>query len=64
MTGVQTCALPIWDLVVFGDMALYTMVKTNTFNGMPLPSIALKTESGEIKLIKGFGYEDFKSRLS
>ena len=52
------------DLVVFGDMALYTMVKTNTFNGMPLPSIALKTESGEIKLIKGFGYEDFKSRLS
>mgnify|MGYP001623895884 FL=1 len=52
------------DLVVFGDMALYTMVKTNTFNGMPLPSIALKAESGEIKLIKQFGYEDFKGRLS
>lgn len=51
------------DPVVFGDMALYTMVKTNTFNGMPLPSIALKTESGEIKLVKQFGYEDFKSRL-
>lgn len=52
------------DLVVFGDMALYTMVKTNTFNGMPLPSIALRTESGEIRLVKKFGYEDFKGRLS
>jgi len=52
------------DTVVFGDMALYTMVKNNTFNGMPLPSIVLKTESGEEKLIRSFGYEDFKSRLS
>ena len=52
------------DPVVFGDMALYTMVKTNTFNGMPLPSIALKKESGEIKLVKQFGYKDFKGRLS
>ena len=52
------------DPVIFRDMALYTMVKTNTFNGMPLPSIALKTESGEIRLVKQFGYEDFKGRLS
>lgn len=52
------------DPVVFEDMALYTMVKNNTFNGMPLPSIALRRTNGEIKLIRQFGYEDFKSRLS
>lgn len=49
--------------VVFGDMALYTMVKTNTFNGMPLPSIAWKGRDGGERLIKQFGYEDFKGRL-
>lgn len=52
------------DFVVFGDMALYTMVKNNTFNGMALPSIALRKVSGKIELIKQFGYEDFKMRLS
>lgn len=51
------------DTVVFEDMALYTMVKTNTFNGMPLPSIALKHEDGTIQCIRTFGYMDFKSRL-
>lgn len=51
------------DTVVFEDMALYTMVKTNTFNGMPLPSIAWKRSDGTIELVKTFGYEDFKSRL-
>ena len=49
--------------VVFGDMAIYTMVKNNTFNGMPLPSIALKRKSGETVLLKRFGYADFKARL-
>ena len=52
------------DTLVFEDMALYTMVKTNTFNGMPLPSLAWKDRSGEIRLIRQFGYEDFKNRLS
>lgn len=52
------------DRVVFEDMAIYTMVKNNTFNGMPLPSIYLKGRDGEIRLVKKFGYEDFKGRLS
>lgn len=50
--------------VVLEDMALYTMVKTNTFNGMPLPTIALRHEDGTVDVVKEFGYEDFKSRLS
>ncbi len=49
--------------IVLEDMALYTMVKTNTFNGMPLPDIALRHEDGQVELVKSFGYEDFKSRL-
>ena len=51
------------DRLVFGDMAIYSMVKTNTFNGMPLPSIVLKDRTGEYKIWKRFGYEDFKERL-
>jgi carboxynorspermidine decarboxylase len=45
-------------------MAHYTMVKNNMFNGVNLPSIALYTESEGIKVIRQFGYEDFKMRLS
>ena len=52
------------DLVVLEDMALYTMVKTNTFNGMALPDIVWRSQDGEMKLVKSFGYEDFKNRLS
>ena len=52
------------DRLVFEDMALYTMVKTNTFNGMPLPAIAWRDANGQEKLVKAFGYEDFKNRLS
>lgn len=52
------------DKVVFEDMALYTMVKTNTFNGMPLPSILYRKLDGETVTVKTFGYEDFVSRLS
>ena len=52
------------DRLVFEDMALYTMVKTNTFNGMPLPSIVWRDANGQEKLVKAFGYEDFKNRLS
>ena len=50
--------------VSFGDMALYTMVKTNTFNGMPLPAIVWRDREGKLTLVKRFGYEDFKTRLS
>ena len=52
------------DRLVFEDMALYTMVKTNTFNGMPLPAILWRDEQGQGWLVKEFGYEDFKNRLS
>jgi carboxynorspermidine decarboxylase len=51
------------DRLVFEDMAIYSMVKNNTFNGMPLPAVVWKDQSGEYRLWKQFGYEDFKSRL-
>ena len=51
------------DRLVFCDMAHYTMVKNNTFNGINLPSIILYSEKEGFKMIKSFGYEDFKSRL-
>ena len=52
------------DKLVLCDMAIYSMVKTNTFNGMPLPDIALHRADGTIEIIKSFTYEDFKCRLS
>lgn len=52
------------DKLVFCDMAHYSMVKNNTFNGMELPAIVLNTVSEGPKVIKEFGYEDFKERLS
>ncbi len=52
------------DRLVFCDMAHYTMVKNNMFNGVNLPSIALYNEAEGIKVIRQFGYEDFRSRLS
>lgn len=52
------------ERLVFCDMAIYSMCKNNTFNGMPLPSIYILKENGEIQLVKKFGYEDFKGRLS
>ena len=55
--------LQVGDRLVFCDMAIYSMVKNNTFNGMNLPGIALK-RGDEITMIKTFGYEDFKNRLS
>lgn len=56
--------LKIGDKIIFCDMAIYSMVKNNTFNGMPLPDIVLLHEDGELETIKSFGYEDFKMRLS
>ena len=55
--------LKMGDLLTFEDMAIYTMVKTNTFNGMPLPTIALMKPDGDCQIIKSFGYQDFKMRL-
>jgi carboxynorspermidine decarboxylase len=46
-------------------MAVYTMVKNTTFNGLPLPAIALwNSDTDELRVIKQFGYEDFRRRLS
>ena len=53
------------DKLVFLDMAHYSMVKTNTFNGLRLPSIALfDSADGSFRVLRKFSYEDFKSRLS
>ncbi len=52
------------DRVVFCDMALYTIVKNNTFNGMPLPSIVRRDADGADHVVKAFDYADFESRLS
>ena len=54
----------IGDKLIFEDMAIYSMVKNNTFNGIPLPAIAAMDANGECRIIKEFGYEDFKCRLS
>ncbi len=56
--------LSVGDKVVFCDMAIYSMVKNNTFNGIPLPTIAVLKKDGQIKIVKRFGYDDFKNRLS
>ena len=53
----------IGDQLVFEDMAIYSMVKNNTFNGMPLPGIALLKEDGSVEMVREFGYDDFKMRL-
>ncbi len=52
------------DKLVFCDMSIYSMVKNNTFNGINLPSIAVADMNGDVKIIKQFGYADFKGRLS
>jgi carboxynorspermidine decarboxylase len=57
--------LRIGDRLIFHDMAIYTMVKTTTFNGVRLPSIALwSSETDDLRIIRSFGYEDFRCRLS
>ncbi|WP_099466574.1 carboxynorspermidine decarboxylase [Konateibacter massiliensis] len=56
-------SLEIGSRLLLCDMAIYSMVKNNTFNGMKLPAIAL-SRNGEIEIVKEFGYEDFKMRLS
>lgn len=56
--------LKIGDRLVFLDMAHYTMVKNTTFNGVRLPAIAFRRADGEIEVVREFGYEDFRNRLS
>ncbi|MFT4177679.1 MAG: carboxynorspermidine decarboxylase [Luteolibacter sp.] len=56
--------LEVGDVLVFDDMAHYTMVKTTTFNGVKHPPIALQHASGEIEILREFTYEDFRNRLS
>ncbi|MCR5752463.1 MAG: carboxynorspermidine decarboxylase [Kiritimatiellae bacterium] len=63
--GVYSFARPLseGDPVVFEDMAIYTMVKNNTFNGIALPDIVLRHEDGSETLVRRFSYDDFASRL-
>ena len=56
--------LKVGDKIIFCDMAIYSMVKNNTFNGMPLPNISILHEDNSLEIVKTFGYEDFKMRLS
>jgi carboxynorspermidine decarboxylase len=53
----------VGDKLIFGDMAIYSMVKNNTFNGIPLPAIYLLKTNGQVELVKKFGYQNFKERL-
>ncbi len=54
----------VGDRIVFEDMIHYTMVKTTMFNGVAHPSIAIRHMDGTLEMVKRFGYEDFKSRMS
>jgi len=57
--------LRVGQRLVFEDMAYYTMVKTTTFNGVRLPSIAIwNSATDSLRVVRDFGYEDFKERLS
>jgi carboxynorspermidine decarboxylase len=56
--------LSIGEKLVFTDMAHYSMVKTNTFNGIRLPSIAWYDQTDELSIVRSFDYRDYKNRLS
>ena len=56
--------IQVGDKLYFQDMAIYSMVKNNTFNGIPLPGIAVMKEDGDCEMIRTFGYEDLKGRLA
>ena len=58
-----THELEIGEEVVFEDMIHYTTVKTNTFNGISHPSIAMLTTDGTLKMLRCFGYEDYRDRM-
>ncbi len=56
--------LTVGDKIVFDDMIHYTMVKTTTFNGVGLPAIGIEQADGSFRLVREYGYESFKDRLS
>lgn len=56
--------LQIGDTIIFEDQIHYTFVKNTTFNGIKLPSLVIKRKDGNLELVKEFGYEDYKNRLS
>jgi carboxynorspermidine decarboxylase len=56
--------LQVGDRIIFEDMIHYTMVKTTTFNGVRHPDICILRENGEMEIVKRFGHEDYKNRLS
>jgi len=56
--------LRVGSRLIFTDMAHYTMVKNNTFNGVGLPSIAVRDAQEQVHIIRQFGYEDYRNRLS
>lgn len=55
--------LQIGDRIVFGDMMQYSFVKNTTFNGTPLPDLAMLEPDGRYRVVKTFGYRDFRDRL-
>ena len=57
-------SLKVGDRVIFEDQIHYTFVKNTTFNGIKLPSLAIKRSDGSVELVKEFGYEDYRDRLS
>jgi carboxynorspermidine decarboxylase len=63
--GTYSFAAPlkIGDRVIFGDMMQYSFVKNNTFNGQPLPDLAVLGAAGDYRVVKSFGYPDFRGKL-
>ncbi len=56
-------SLNVGDRVVFTDMMQYSFVKNNTFNGVPLPDLAVLEDTGQFRVLRSFGYDDFRHRL-
>lgn len=54
--------LKIGDKIIIKDMIHYTIVKNNLFNGIPLPSLAILKKNGKLKIVRKFGYDDYKKR--
>lgn len=55
--------LKVGDRIVFGDMMQYSFVKNTTFNGTPLPDLGILDEDGGYRVVRSYGYEDFRRRL-
>ena len=56
--------LQVGDKIIFNDMIHYTTVKTTMFNGVSHPSLVLWTQNNEMKLLRKFGYEDYRDRMA